>query len=272
MVVCLQNSYKDLGFTDLATGELKFQEDFFSPCLRRCTKAPTQARAAANSARARIAAYLGTSAPGVSCTSEASGVDASGVAGLRPCCSAFLAASAANLRLLENWCSVFSSAMISCRFSTRWPVDAQVVPACAGCAGVSRILTAVPSPSICSLPHTRHFSHVTQSMMREMLRNLDMNSSLRSCFASSVFQYCPSTSDTWNISDSSNPYLHSSTADTVSVSGPTPVPPIAALFQPYTELWLLKVLSEDMPVLLLAAKNTDMSFFTAWSSVAFPVW
>jgi hypothetical protein len=31
---------------------------------------------------------------------------------------------------------------------------------------------AVPSPRISSLPHTRHFSQLTQSMMRLMFRNL----------------------------------------------------------------------------------------------------
>ena len=47
----------------------------------------------------------------------------------------------------------------------------------------NRILSAVPSPETWSLPHSRHLSHPTQSMMRETLRKCDLNCSLRSCAA-----------------------------------------------------------------------------------------
>lgn len=47
-----------------------------------------------------------------------------------------------------------------------------------------RIFKAVPSPCVCSLPHTLHFSQPTQSMMRVILRKWWRNSSFNflACF------------------------------------------------------------------------------------------
>ena len=39
-------------------------------------------------------------------------------------------------------------------------------------------LSAVPRPVTCSLPHKRHLSHPTQSMMRDTFRKCSLNSDL----------------------------------------------------------------------------------------------
>lgn len=42
-----------------------------------------------------------------------------------------------------------------------------------------RIFKAVPSPVTCNLPHKRHLSHPTQSMILDMLRKWSLNSIFR---------------------------------------------------------------------------------------------